>query len=256
MALLINRINLQYGKQVVLNNFTAQAINPGQLHALIGANGAGKSSLFRMISGVEKTKSGQVSLDEIDLKLLTLSQRALHICYVPQLSATQVRLTVFEALILTLSLNKQGLAQIQKEAKVGEILTLLKLGALANQLLCDLSGGQQQLVSLGQGLIRDPAVLLLDEPTSALDLAHQLSIMQLLVDYVKKNHIICIIAIHDLNLVSRFCPQLIALKQGHCIRQGPTNKVLDTSLSLALFGVQLNKIKTDSGYDLIDAQLC
>ena len=255
MALVIQEISLRYGKQVVLNNFTAQAIQAGTLSALIGANGAGKSSLFRVISGVEKSKSGHITLNDELLNQFNFRERAKRICYVPQLSATNIRLSVFEALMLTLSLNKSGLSQLAKENKVSEILIFLNIGELANKLLSDLSGGQQQLVSLGQGLIREPQVLLLDEPTSALDLAHQLSIMKLLVHYVKKHHIICIIAIHDLNLVSRFCPQLLALKEGVCIKQGATKAVLNSSLSEQLFNVKLDKISTTSGYDLLDAQL-
>ncbi|PKG39344.1 ABC transporter ATP-binding protein [Psychromonas sp. Urea-02u-13] len=255
MSLRLSELHFYYGDNKVLDGFDCEAIKGGLLTALIGANGTGKSSLFRVIAGISKVKKGYIHLNGQDLSLLTLGQRVASVCYVPQLSESQIRLSVFEALMLALSLNKSGLSQQIKEHKVEEVLCLLNISSLANQLLCHLSGGQKQLVALGQGLIRDPKVLLLDEPTSALDLEHQLRILSLLSKYVRVNKMICIIAIHDLNLVSRFFPQLIALKQGKCIAQGVTKTTLNSALSEQLFAVKLDKHNSDYGYDLLDAQL-
>lgn len=250
----MSNIALNYGKKKVLNNLNLENIERGVLTALIGANGAGKSSLFRLIAGINKKDSGHILLDGQDVEEMGSKAWSLTVCYVPQLTNYHIRLTVFEGLILALNLTSTMKSQLAKQNKVNEIMTLLNITHLANQFLSDLSGGQKQLVAIGQGLIRNPSVLLLDEPTSALDLSRQLQVMMLLGEYVKKNNILCIIAIHDLNLASRFCPQTIAIHNGSCFSQGPTKSTLNSTLAEEMFNVRLNKVASNSGYDLLDTQ--
>ena len=254
MALSMSNIHLSYGKKKVLNNLNIASINRGVLTALIGANGTGKSSLFRLIAGITKNRRGTITLEGQDLERMPSKQRSLAVCYVPQLTDYHIRLTVFEGLMLALNLASAPMNQHSKEQKVSDIMQLLNISELANQFLADLSGGQKQLVAIGQGLIRNPSVLLLDEPTSALDLSRQLQVMMLLADYVKQHNMLCIIAIHDLNLASRFCPQMIALHQGACLAQGPTPTTLNSQLAEQMFNIRLNKVASNSGYDLLDAQ--
>jgi len=254
MALSMSNIHLSYGKKKVLNNLNIDGINRGVLTALIGANGTGKSSLFRLIAGITKHRSGKIILEGQDLDRMPSKQRNLAVCYVPQLTDYHIRLTVFEGLMLALNLTSEPRKQQTKEQKVSDIMQLLNISDLANQFLSDLSGGQKQLVAIGQGLIRNPDVLLFDEPTSALDISRQLQVMMLLADYIKQHNILCIIAIHDLNLASRFCPQMIALHQGTCVAQGATATTLNSQLAENMFNIRLNKVASNSGYDLLDVQ--
>ena len=250
----MSNIQLSYGNKKILTNFSVKDVKRGVLTALIGANGAGKSSLFRLIAGINKLGTGDILLDNKNLGKMRSKERSLVVCYVPQLTEYHIRLTVFEGLMLALNLTSQTKSLLSKQNKVNEIMQLLNISHLGNQFLSDLSGGQKQLIAIGQGLIRNPSVLLLDEPTSALDLSRQLQVMALLADYVQKNNILCLIAIHDLNLASRFCPQMIAIHNGECFAQGATNLTLNSELSEEMFNIKLNRVASNSGYDLLDAE--
>lgn len=249
----IQDLSLSLARQKILNGLNLDGLMPGQLCALIGPNGTGKSTLFRAISGLLPTDSGTLLLDGENLKHLSGKERARRVCYVPQLSNNSVMLSVFDALLLALRAGGRGKPTGEQESKVVETLSLLGLTDKAHSYLSELSGGQRQLVALGQALIREPRVLLLDEPTSALDLAHQLKVMELLCKVVKEKQLICMIAIHDLNLASRYCQQLVAIRDGKVLAQGEIDQALSPQLIAELFGLRVNKIPSSLGYQLVEA---
>ncbi|TKF96614.1 ABC transporter ATP-binding protein, partial [Vibrio sp. F13] len=103
-----------------------------------------------------------------------------------------------------------------------------------------LSGGQQQLVSLAQALVAEPDVLLLDEPTSALDLRHQVQILDLVRQYTRARDIITIAVLHDLSLAARYCDHLLLLSDGVVQHSGKPQDVLDSEKLSQIYQVQVN----------------
>ncbi len=119
----------------------------------------------------------------------------------------------------------------------------------------DLSGGQQQMVSICQALVRHPNVFLLDEPTSALDLRHQLDILTAVSKITAERQVVTIIALHDLNLAARFARRVMLMKSGSILAYGDTEEVLSSPLVGDTYGVAIELNRTTSGFLSVSASL-
>ncbi|WP_222849594.1 ABC transporter ATP-binding protein [Trebonia kvetii] len=141
---------------------------PGQLTALLGRNGAGKTTTLRAISGLNKVQSGTVRLREQDITRVPPYQRVrMGMAYVQEGKRVFRRLTVEQNLILGGYVRKQGRANLRKEAeRVYELFPVL--GEKRRLPAGSMSGGQQQMLAIGQALMAEPSVLLLDEPSGGL----------------------------------------------------------------------------------------
>jgi len=112
------------------------------------------------------------------------------------------------------------------EDKVWEVLRLLDIERLAMSNFSELSGGQQQKVLIARALVQEAEVMLLDEPTSNLDIWHQLDVMNIIRDVVKKKEITAIMALHDLNLASYYSDRIIMMNRGKIIAAGDPQSVI------------------------------
>ena len=117
------------------------------------------------------------------------------------------------------------------------ILHTLRIQALADRELAALSGGQRQLVSIAQALIRQPRILLLDEPTSALDLKRQFDVLTLIRELSRQRRFCALIAIHDINHALRFADQVVVLHDGAVQAYGPPRDAVTPSLLARVYGV-------------------
>ena len=113
----------------------------------------------------------------------------------------------------------------------------LNITHLADRMVSDMSGGQRQLVSVAQMLVRTPSVLLLDEPTSALDLRHQVHLLDIIRDEVVGTDRLALVAIHDLNLAARFCDELLVVKAGRVVALDTPAAVLNPELLNEVYGI-------------------
>jgi iron complex transport system ATP-binding protein len=127
----------------------------------------------------------------------------------------------------------------EKDRKiVSQILELMGLEDMAMRMFGELSGGERQKVLIARALAQEPEVLLLDEPTSNLDLRHQLGVLGLLSDVVEKKGILAIMAMHDLNLASRFSQRMIVLRRGEVYAAGEPKSVLTPENIRLVYGVE------------------
>lgn len=114
----------------------------------------------------------------------------------------------------------------------------LHLEELAMRDFSQLSGGQKQKVLIARALAQEPAVLLLDEPTSNLDMLHQLEVMETINSLVKEKRISAVMAIHDLNLASRFSDKLVMLKDGRVFAAGEPKALLNEANISQVYGIE------------------
>jgi iron complex transport system ATP-binding protein len=122
---------------------------------------------------------------------------------------------------------------------VAEMLDFLGIGDLAMRHFTELSGGEQQKVIIARALAQQPQLLLLDEPTSSLDIKHQLEILCILKGLAQSKHCSVIVAMHDLNLASRFSDRLLMLKQGCVFAAGTPESVLTEENIEEVYGVKV-----------------
>ena len=110
------------------------------------------------------------------------------------------------------------------------------IGDLALSPLDHLSGGERQLASLAQAIVREPALLLLDEPTSALDLRHQVVVMELVRELAAEGRIV-VVVLHDLNLAVRWAGHVVVLDQGRAVAVGPPGDAISPDVLARVYGV-------------------
>ena len=158
----------------------ALEVHPGEVLAILGRNGVGKSTLLNSLIGLHSLTEGHVELGGDPLDKLTAGERAHRIAYLPQMEGSGISYTVTEYLLMGRAPYIGLFSSPSKDdrAKVADVIEDLGLTALADRQLDQLSGGQRQQVGIGRTLVQDAPLIVLDEPTSALDLANQAKVLR------------------------------------------------------------------------------
>ncbi|MFV3016309.1 ABC transporter ATP-binding protein, partial [Pseudomonas sp. KHB2.9] len=161
------------------------------------------------------------------------------ISYMPQGLNGSARLTVYESVLLARKQLSPGWVVHDDELTlVDEILQALGITGLSFRNLGELSGGQQQLVSIAQTLVREPEILLMDEPTSALDMHRQVQVLDFMQALARRRRVIVFIAIHDLNQALRFADQVLVIADGTAQGSGASREVITEQMLRTVYKVQ------------------
>jgi iron complex transport system ATP-binding protein len=247
-ALHIEGLSVFYGARRIIEALSLPPIAGGAVTALVGPNAAGKTTLLRALAGIIPAR-GSVRLDGLDLARLSVAQHAAHVTYMPQALPQRVALTVLEATLSAL-MSARGWSATGPAEREKALATLARLGIadLAMRGLDELSGGQRQLASLAQSIVREPAVLLLDEPTSALDVNHQLRVMQLVEELARERGMIAVVVLHDIALASRWCRRLVVLSGGAVAADGPPEAAVTPDMLARVYGVEARVERCSRGF--------
>ncbi len=219
-------LGLSIQQQTLLDNVSLD-FQTGQFIGLIGPNGAGKSTLLKLLSGLSEPSAGVVRLQGQPLKNYTRRDIAQQVSFVPQDTSINYAFSVKE--IVAMGRNPH-LGAFQPEAEqdlaiIAEALEKTDLASLADRPVDQLSGGERQRVFIARSLAQQTSVLLMDEPTASLDLCHQLEILSLLRNLAEQGHLV-IVAIHDLDMASRFCHRLVIMSKGTIAAEGKPHDVI------------------------------
>ena len=236
MKLSVEEVQFSYGHTPVLKGVTVEDVAPGEITATIGPNAAGKTTFFKCIAGLLKPK-GWIRLDGVDLRELRKEDITRRVSYLPQESPVNAVLTVFEAILLARKHTLSWRVSEEDLKAVAQVLDDLDIVELSTRFLNELSGGQKQMVSIAQALVRDPQVLLLDEPTSSLDLQHQLEVLDLVSEVTVDREITTLISVHDLNLAARYAARFVVLDQGAVYASGEAAQVLTEDMLRDVYGI-------------------
>ncbi len=254
-GLAIEGLRVAYGRHPVLRGVSVPALRPGTVTALLGPNASGKSTLLRSVAGLKRPEAGRILLDGRAIEGMKLAERTRFVRYVPQVYAAAARLTVFDAVLVAARTAGAAGGGAAVAARVEAILARTRVAHLAQRMICDLSGGQQQLVALAQGLVQPAPVLLLDEPTSALDLRHQLEALALLRAIAAADGHIAVVALHDLSLAARHADRVLLMDHGAVVADGPPAEVFADPVCGRTYGVDLVAETSRRGTLMIDAAL-
>jgi iron complex transport system ATP-binding protein len=236
--LILNVCNIvfKYNTKPVLKGISFN-VEPGNLVCLVGPNGSGKSTLIRCISSILKPHEGRILIENKDVNLFHTRELARLIGYVPQGMQQIFPVNVLDFILMGRRPHASWRSSTKDLDKIFEVMQLMGLEDLCMRDCSELSGGQQQKVMIARALAQDPGILLLDEPTSALDICHQLEVMEILLDLVRSKNIIVVIAIHDLNIASRYSDGVIMLKEGAIFDSGSPEYVLNEVNIASVYGV-------------------
>jgi iron complex transport system ATP-binding protein len=223
VTLQLENVGASYAGLEILSEVGTPRFNAGEVIALIGPNAAGKSTLLRRIAGLLAgpgvVRFGPASRGEAG------------VCYMPQDGTVTARLTAYEGILLACKQQQHGWAvQASDLARIDAVMAGLDIEALAFRTLDEMSGGQRQLVSIAQVLVRDPDILLLDEPTSALDMRRQAQVLALLRSLARQRGKIVVIALHDLNQALQFADQVVVLAHGRALHSGRCEDVITPAM--------------------------
>jgi iron complex transport system ATP-binding protein len=235
MTLEARHLSFAYGSASVLSDVTL-ALRPG-ITAIIGPNAAGKSTLLKCLAGLLRTRAS-VWLEGRDIATVRGEELSRAVSYMPQDLASHAALTVFETVLMgRLHRLSWRVSPEDREAAAG-ILAEVGLSELAGRRLDTLSGGQAQLAFIAQALARQPRVLLMDEPTSSLDMRHQFQIGELVRTLTVTRGICTAMALHDLNIASRFADTVCVMERGRVIAQGDPTAIVTASMIGSVYGVE------------------
>jgi cobalamin transport system ATP-binding protein len=215
-------------------------VGRGTVLGLLGPNGSGKTTLLRLMSGTLAPLAGRVTIDGTDVRRLSRRDLARRIAVVPQ--ETQSTFD-FTALDIVLMGRYPHLGPFEFEgahdlAIAREALAAVGTAQLGQRSFATLSGGEKQRVVIAAALAQAADALLLDEPTASLDLGYQIEIAALLARLNRERATTMVVSTHDLNLAAALCGEIVLLRGGRVLAQGPAAGVLTAANVRAAYGVE------------------
>lgn len=198
-------------------------IGSGELVALLGPSGSGKTTILRMVAGLEYADGGAIYFGDEDATEIPVRQRG--VGFVFQHYALFPHMTVGENIAFGMKVSKVRRAKPEIDARVGELLRLVKLDGLGNRFPTQISGGQRQRVALARALAVDPKVLLLDEPFGALDANVRRDLRRWLREIHDELGITTLFVTHDQEEALDLADRVVILDQGRIVQQGTPEDV-------------------------------
>lgn len=227
----------RHGRLVV--DGVSLSVARGSIVGLIGPNGSGKTTLVRLLNGTLAPARGSVVLDGVPIATLSRRDLARRIAVVPQETQVTFDFSVIEIVLMGryAHLGAFALEGPDDLAVARRALAATGTAALEARQFATLSGGEKQRVIIASALAQASNVLLLDEPTTALDVGFQFEVATLLARLNRERSATMVVSTHDLNLAATLCTELVLLKGGRVLAQGPTRDVLTAQNIRLLYDV-------------------
>ncbi len=247
MMLDVKELKFHYPGHPVLDSASLE-VNKGEILAILGTNGTGKTTLLKSINQLLKPQGGSVLLDGEPVSALNRTVLAQRMAYVEQ-ERSGTRTTVFSAVLLGRKPYIQWDISQQDMDITARAIETLGLSEYSLRFLDELSGGELQKVMIARALAQQPEVLLMDEPTSSLDLKNQLDVLTLIHRITRERGIAAVVAIHDLNLALRFADRFILLKDREVFAAGGIEVITPANIE-AVYAVPVTLAK-HNGYQVV-----
>ena len=200
------------------------SIAKGEIFALLGSSGCGKTTLLRMLAGFETPTSGRIILNGMDLSGMPPYERPLNMMF--QSYALFPHLSVWDN--IAFGLRRMGLPKPQIQAQVTAMLNLVQLSAYGQRKPHQLSGGQQQRVALARSLAQKPQLLLLDEPLGALDKKLREQTQRELVKILHDVGVTCVMVTHDQEEAMAMASRIGIMSEGRLLQVGTPSEIYET----------------------------
>jgi iron complex transport system ATP-binding protein len=236
-ALSLSHVRAAYSARAVLDDASA-SFAAGRVTGIVGPNGAGKTTLLRVVLGLLPFEAGTVTVLGRSLRDYSREAMARAIAYLPQENAVQWPMLVTR--IVALGRMPYGVRD-DGAAAIADAMARCDVAQFAARRLNELSAGERARVLLARALATQAPILLVDEPAAHLDPAHQLRLMELLRGEAARGVAVAI-TLHDLSLASRFCDEIVVLRDGHVAGQGAPADVLSDAALAQVFGIAAKRL--------------
>jgi ABC-type glutathione transport system ATPase component/ABC-type dipeptide/oligopeptide/nickel transport system permease subunit len=208
-------------------------VHPGEVVGLIGGSGSGKTTVSRLITGLEKADEGEVFLDGTSLLDLRGAERRLaakkiHLVFQDPYQSMRNSMTLFDIVKEPLIIGNTYRPEEIKERVLGALADVRLPGteAFLKRTPNQLSGGQRQRLSFARAIVDKPRYIIADEPTSMLDVSLRTELLKLMEDLRNRYRIGYLFITHDLSLAYHFCDRLLVMREGLVVEQGKAQDVI------------------------------
>ncbi|HKL97483.1 MAG TPA: ABC transporter ATP-binding protein [Methanocorpusculum sp.] len=242
MSVTVKNLSFSYGKKLplVLDNISFSA-KDGDLLAVLGPNGVGKSTMFRCMLGFLEKYTGEIFLNDIDIRTLTHKQIAKKIAYIPQSTHPVFNYPVLDVVLMGLT-NQLRLLSAPNQVHIDEAFAAMQslgIGHLRDAGYGEISGGERQLALIARALVQKAKILIMDEPTANLDYGNQFRVMCRISDLAKEGYII-ILSTHNPDHAFLYANRVLMIQNGKVIAEGAPDDVLDEKLIKDVYGVDVH----------------
>lgn len=234
ISIKLDHVSFGYEKEKeILKDISFEASECDSI-GLIGANGVGKSTLLKLLVGLNVNYSGSIEVSGVPVQKKSLAEIRSHVGYVFQDSESQLFMnTAYDD--IAFAPRNYGLSEKEVEERVENALKLTGTEYLREKQVYKMSGGEKKLISIATILSMTPDIILMDEPSIALDPRNRRNLIHILNSFNQLK----IIASHDLDLVLDTCKRTILMANGRIVCDGPTQEVLTNQELLETNGLEL-----------------
>jgi len=236
--LVAEHVRLAYDDRIVVPDLSI-SVPTGAITVIVGPNACGKSTLLRALARLLAPKAGVVLLDGEEIRRLPTRTVAQRLGVLPQQPIAPDGITVSDLVARGRNPHQRWFRQwtVEDEAAVGGALAATGIADLADRSVDELSGGQRQRAWIAMALAQGTDILLLDEPTTFLDLTHQIEVLDLMAELNATSGRTIVCVLHDLNLAARYAHNLVAMKDGRVVVEGPPEQVVTEETVAEVFGL-------------------
>jgi iron complex transport system ATP-binding protein len=224
------------------------SLGRGEVMCVLGPNGGGKTTLFRTILGLLPKQAGSIHLETSPLELLSRSEIARRVGYVPQEHAGYFAFTVREFVLMGRTAHLGAFSvPARKDREVAErALESLAISALAERPITEISGGERQLALLARALAQEPKLLVLDEPTAGLDFGNQVRVLERM-SQLAASGIAILFSSHDPDQAFLCAQRALLLAEGRALEIGTPRDVIRPDTLQRLYGVSVQVLPLAGG---------
>lgn len=247
MSIEIRNLSFAYSLRDVLKDVSFRA-EEGQLLAVLGPNGVGKTTLFRCILGLQQQYKGSICIDGIDAHSLSPRELAHKIAYIPQTHGIAFSYSVQDMVLMgtTHQVSTMGVPKQKELDSANGALDRLGISHLTYHNFSKLSGGEQQLVLIARALAQNTKTLLMDEPTASLDYGNQSLVLRQVRKLADDGYTI-LLSTHNPQHAIWYADRAVALFDGAIAAFGSPDDVVNAALIEKLYGVTVRMIDTAQG---------
>jgi iron complex transport system ATP-binding protein len=233
-----------YGEKPILNGIDLD-LEKGELYCLMGPNGCGKSTLLDCILGINQLCSGEIFIDNVNIKNYKPIRLAQKMSYVPQVHDRSFPYKVSQVVLMGRTAHLSGFDSPDYEDETIAMKAMKQVGIahLSNRPYTQISGGEMQMVILARALVQKTPIIIMDEPTAHLDFKNELLFLETVVKLIRQGDISVIMATHSPNQAFYFENQGINVKvavmhNGNICATGKPNNILSENRIKELYGIE------------------
>ena len=247
------------GEKNIINDLDIE-IKEGEITTIIGPNGCGKSTLLSILCALNKSKKGQVYLENVDMNNLKYKDIAKILATVHQQNSVPKDIKVEELVSYGRYPHKSYSKGSDNEDKaiVEWALNSTGLTKLKDKSVMNLSGGERQRAFISMALAQKPKILFLDEPTTYLDIFHQIEILEIVKKLNEESGLTVVMVLHDINQAIKYSHNIVVMKDGKIVKEGKSNLIIDKDLLKEVYRVDgiINKCEETGEVYFIPKAIC